>query len=238
MGAIPDSMLLLFRFIGHLVNIFYLHTIKFTKSAVYHAYLFKLFNKQFHGLNLGSGSAKIPKFCNIDANPLSICDVIAQIEKIKLKSNSARVIYSSHVFEHIPREQAQKTLAEWFRVLKPGGKLYISVPDMEVLFNIYLDNLPYYHTEKGRYLVDRACFCVYGAERGKYDLHFNGYSFTTLEHLLESVGFQNVQRFDRSELKIIPFYDTSLQPFIEEHAVATVGDTTDTLLSLNVEALK
>jgi len=220
-----DAVKSLCQYSGHLMNIFYIHTVKFAKSAAYHMYFFKIFKKQFDVLNLGSGT-KIKKFLNIDANPLSWCDVIARIEKLKLKSNSVGIIYSSHVLEHIPSERAQKALAEWYRVLKPGGKLYISVPDLEFLFRVYLDNLPYYHTEKGKYLADRARFCVYGAQRNKYDIHCDGYSFITLKHVLELVGFKNVQRFDRSKLEIVPFFDTSLEE-INGH-----------LLSLNVEALK
>ena len=189
-------------------------------------YLYKIVNKQFGGLHLGSGSKKIKNFCNIDANPRALCDVISRIEKIKLKSNSVGVIYNSHIFEHIPRERSKKVLAEWYRVLKPGGKLYICVPDEEVLFRIYLDNLTLYHTEEGRYLVDRACYLTYGGQMNNYDFHFYGYSFVTLKYLLESVGFINVQRFDRSKLAIVPILDISM---------AMIGDHP---MSLNVEAAK
>ena len=136
------------------------------------------------------------------------------------------IIYNSHVFEHIPREQAKKVLAEWYRVLKPDGKIYICVPDEELLFKIYLDNLPFYHTEEGRYLVDRACYLTYGGQMNKYDFHFYGYSFITLKHMLESVGFKNVQRFDRSKSEIVPFFDISM---------AKINNLP---MSLNVEASK
>lgn len=208
------------------MNIFYRLTVMVTRSAAYHMYFFKIANKQFDGLHLGSGSAKIKNFCNIDANPYALCDIFSRIEKIKLKSNSVGIIYNSHVFEHIPREQAKKVLAEWYRVLKPDGKLFICVPDEELLFKIYIDNLPFYHTEEGRYLVDRACYLTYGGQMNKYDFHFYGYSFITLKHMLESVGFKNVQRFDRSKSEIVPFFDISM---------AKINNLP---MSLNVEASK
>src|SRR4030042_1828412 len=196
------------------------------RSTVYHAYLFKIWNRQFSGLNLGSGGTSIKNFCNIDANPRALCDVVAHIDKIKLSSDSVGTIYSSHVFEHIPRAQAPAILAEWHRVLKPGGKLYISVPDQEGLFRIYLDNLPLYNTEEGKYLVDRTCYLTYGGQTNRYDFHFYGYSLTTLQHLLESVGFKNVQRFDRSRLDLALPNDIS------------VAHVDSFPMSLNVEASK
>lgn len=192
------------------MNRFCLYTVKCIKSTAYHIYMYKILNRKFDGLNLGSGSARIKNFCNIDANPRALCDIFSRIEKIKLRSNSVDIIYNSHVFEHIPREQAKKVLAEWYRVLKPDGKIYICVPDEELLFKIYIDNLPFYHTEEGKYLVDRACYLTYGGQTNKYDFHFYGYSFVTLKHILESVGFKNVQRFDRSKSEIVPFFDISM----------------------------
>ncbi len=196
------------------------------RSLAYHTYLLKLGNRQFEGLHLGSGTTRINGFCNIDANPLALCDIVATIEPIKLRANSVNTIYSSHVLEHIPRERAKKVLADWHRVLKPGGKLYLCVPDLEVLSRVYLDNLPFYGTEEGRYLVDRACYLAYGGQTNKYDFHYNGYSFVTLQQLLESVGFTNVDRFDRTRLAFAPPFDISL---------VKIGDMN---MSLNVEASK
>ncbi len=221
-----DTIKSLSRYVKMLPNTFILYAVRLANSITYHMYLFRIFGKQFYGLNFGSGNAKIRNFWNIDANPRALCDIIARIDKIKLDSNSVGLIYNSHVFEHIPREQARGVLAEWYRILRPGGKLFICVPDEEILFRVYLDNLSLYHTEEGKNLVDRACFLTYGAQRNKYDYHFYGYSFATLKALLESIGFKNVQRFDRKELKIVPFHDCS---------ISKIGDIE---MSLNVEASK
>jgi predicted SAM-dependent methyltransferase len=221
-----DKIKWLSRYTRGVPSALFSYGIKLINSLAYHAYIFKVLRKQFRGLHLGSGYAKINNFCNIDANPRALCDVVARITKIKLSSNSVGMIYNSHVFEHIPREQAKDALAEWYRLLKPGGKLYICVPDLEVLFKVYLDNLPQYHTEKGRYLVDRACYLTFGGQTNRYDFHFYGYSFVTLRDMLERVGFKDVRRFDRSKLKIAPFDD-----------ISTVR-IDDLPMSLNIEASK
>ena len=192
------------------LNTLCLHLIRIAMTAAYHTYLFKMSNKQFDGLHLGSGSAKIKHFCNVDASPRALCDVVARIEKLKLRSHSVGTIYNSHVLEHVPRALARDVVAEWFRVLRPGGRLYVCVPDSEVLFKVYLDNLALYDTEEGRHLVDRACYIAYGGQANKYDFHCYGYSFVTLRDMLESVGFSSVKRFDRSELAVVPFRDISM----------------------------
>jgi len=47
-------------------------------------------------------------------------------------------LYASHILEHFDYNgQLQKALKEWYRVLKPDGKLYLSVPDMDVLCSLF-----------------------------------------------------------------------------------------------------
>ena len=203
----------------------------FAYSIAYHTYVLKVVNRQFVGLNLGSGGSKIKGFCNIDANPFALSDVVARIDRLKLRANSVGIIYNSHIFEHVPGGQAGRVLAEWYRVLKPDGRLYICVPDLEVLFKVYLDNITLYHTEEGRYLVDLTCGVTYGGQTSKYDYHFSGYSFVTLKDILESVGFKNVQRFDRSALGFAQFVDASYARF-EKGKLAGLS------ISLNVVASK
>lgn len=148
------------------------------------------------------------------------------LEKLKLNSDSVDIIYASHVFEHIPRAGTTAVLKEWRRVLKPEGRLYLCVPDVEALFKIYLENLPHYDTEAGRSLVDVACGIAYGGQVDRYDFHFYGYSLVTLQALLESVGFKNVVRFRREGLELEPPIDAS---------TAQIGESS---ISLNVQAVK
>jgi predicted SAM-dependent methyltransferase len=179
------------------------------RTFAYRAYFFKISHRQFLGLNLGSGPSKIKGFLNLDASPYNLPDILAQIDKIKLRSNSVSIIYASHVFEHIPRAKTTYVLAEWYRVLKAGGKLYISVPDIEFLFKTYLENIGEYFVEERRVLADRAIYLIYGGQHDRWDVHYNGYSFVTLKTLLESIGFRYVQRYDRAKLEFAPPNDIS-----------------------------
>jgi predicted SAM-dependent methyltransferase len=201
-------------------------TPKFFKTLRYHSGLYRDAGRDFAGLHLGSGNSRIEGFCNIDGNPLLQCDLVSGLEKLKLNSDSVDIIYASHVFEHIPRAGTTAVLKEWRRVLKPEGRLYLCVPDVEALFKIYLENLPHYDTEAGRSLVDVACGIAYGGQVDRYDFHFYGYSFATLKALLESAGFKDVQRFSSD--------DANFDLPIDGHTAAISGVP----ISLNVRADK
>lgn len=47
-------------------------------------------------------------------------------EKIPVPSESADFIVANAILEHIPNEK--KAIAEWIRILKPGGRMMITVP--------------------------------------------------------------------------------------------------------------
>jgi len=51
--------------------------------------------------------------------------------RLPYRDASVAAIYSSHVFEHLHVDVAERTLAECHRVLKPGGVLRIAVPDLD-----------------------------------------------------------------------------------------------------------
>ncbi|MCC6146868.1 MAG: methyltransferase domain-containing protein [Anaerolineaceae bacterium] len=59
---------------------------------------------------------------------------------IPLPDGSVKVLYSSHMIEHLDREQAQSFLKEAFRVLEPDGIIRLAAPDLEKMAEEYLKN--------------------------------------------------------------------------------------------------
>ena len=180
---------------------------KFFLSFAYHIFFLKLIERQFLGLQFGPGEFKIADFLNIDAYTFANCDVVANTNKIKLASHCTETIYASHLFEHVDRYKARNVLMEWYRLLKPGGKLYILVPDLEALSRLYLENIEIYETEKGKYIADFAMDIIFGGQINSLDFHYYGYSYKTLCALLEAVGFKNVTKFNREEIIFCPHRD-------------------------------
>lgn len=56
---------------------------------------------------------------------------------LRLPSSSADHAYSSHFLEHLSREEAERLLADCARVLRPGGRLRLLVPDLESVVERY-----------------------------------------------------------------------------------------------------
>jgi predicted O-linked N-acetylglucosamine transferase (SPINDLY family) len=85
-------------------------------------------------LDLGAGKASPPGFTPLghghgsEIYPLSL-----------FADNSADEIRASHCLEHFSHRQVPHVLAEWVRVLKPGGLLSIAVPDFAKSAANYLE---------------------------------------------------------------------------------------------------
>jgi len=79
-------------------------------------------------LNLGAGGKVFEGWTSVDlAGKPDIC---ADVCALPLPDGSADEAMAIHVLEHIYRWQAPAVLAEWFRVLKPGGRLILELPDL------------------------------------------------------------------------------------------------------------
>lgn len=76
-------------------------------------------------LHLGCGRKKWDGFVNCD---LSGSDVDCDIRILPFDDDLADEIHAIHVVEHFFITEIQDVLAEWRRVLKPGGILAIELP--------------------------------------------------------------------------------------------------------------
>jgi predicted SAM-dependent methyltransferase len=59
-------------------------------------------------------------------------------KRIPLDTGTAHIVYSSHMLEHLDRQEARLFLAEAMRVLRPGGVLRLAVPDIRKLVQNYI----------------------------------------------------------------------------------------------------
>lgn len=83
-------------------------------------------------LNLGCGQYHAPApWVNVDANPITRPDVVADIAHLPWPDHTAERIYCGHVLEHVPPDDVVAVLMELRRLLAPGGELCIVGPDYD-----------------------------------------------------------------------------------------------------------
>ncbi len=105
---------------------------------------------------------------------------------------SVDCLYSSHVLEHFFRDDAEKFLREAHRVLKRGGRIRITVPDLAHAVALY-----------GNGEKEQALSYFFSLSRsGSLDRHQYLYDFDLLNGLLTTVGFKNVARCAFREGKV------------------------------------
>lgn len=92
-------------------------------------------------LNLGSGGKPREGFINVDIAASPLVDLVASvIELPMLPDGCAKLIRMEAVYEHLYRWERPEALAEWFRLLAPGGQLEIDwIPDFDVILKLYLE---------------------------------------------------------------------------------------------------
>ena len=97
------------------------------------------FNNRY--LNIGGGGWYYPRWENIDFHQRSVfVDHIIDLrikKSLPFMKNSVRAIFSSHCFEHLPQDSVFYILKECYRILKSGGIIRLSVPDLDKAFKAY-----------------------------------------------------------------------------------------------------
>jgi SAM-dependent methyltransferase len=81
--------------------------------------------------NLGCGDEHLEGFVNVDYSVKCQPDIVADIRKLPWDwCEDADRIEMDNLLEHIEAELAIKVVNECHRVLKPGGQLWIRVPEV------------------------------------------------------------------------------------------------------------
>lgn len=171
-------------------------------------------------IELGSGPHGVPGFFHIDAVKVGNVDMAADIRNLDfLQTNSVDELYSAHVLEHISYTEVEQVLAEWCRVLRPGGKITLKMPDLEFLCRSLVQGI---HSAEEVMVAIFGGFSDYpggpdGWEKisgdpnwkrnsipdgrvpypGKYTewgAHKALYTFNTLKPRLARAGFKDIQR--------------------------------------------
>lgn len=142
------------------------------------------------------------KILNIE--PGEGVDIVGDVRNlVAFADESCSEIYASHVLEHLILKDVLPVFNELHRLLVPGGRLYISVPDLEIL--CWMFNSPTLGVPEKFSLMQM----IYGGQTDDHDFHHFGFSFDFMVDMLRDAGFESVEHVeslglfdDMSELKV------------------------------------
>lgn len=170
-------------------------------------------------LHLGCGPRFLKGYIHIDLSNYDHIDHRVDIANMKslFEDNSIDEIYACHVLEHFSRKDIIPVLKEWNRILKPGGKMRLSVPDFEAIVSFYL--------KEGQLHQLQGFLC--GGQKDHLDHHHVVFDFTLMKKTLESLGFINVKKYDYKSFLPTSYDDYSkcYLPHMDEKGI---------LMSLNI----
>lgn len=136
-------------------------------------------------LHLGCGTIDHPRFVNVDGFPYPHVHHVGSLDDLSaFADGSAALVYACHCLEHFPHAQVPRILAEWRRVLRPGGVLRLSVPDFDLLLGIY---------EEQARDVAAIQMVLMGGQFDRYDFHKVAFTRRSLTQLFEQAGLRDVR---------------------------------------------
>lgn len=166
------------------------------------------------GMGEGYLNGRIPGFQTMDLREGA--DIVGDCSDLsRFESGSADALYASNILEHWPIAKTVQVLREWYRVLRPGGILYVSVPDFDTAVRIYQRNG----------LTEWLKYHLWGDQKHALNYHYVCFTFASLAKDLYDAGFSDVKR-----VKMFNIGENDAS-----HHIDTIGRE---LISLNVVARK
>jgi len=146
-------------------------------------------------LNLGCGRHVLEGWTNIDVqtSPHARCapEILCDLKTIPLPDACAEEAMAIHVFEHFYFWEIPSVLHEWRRLLQPGGRLVLELPNLIKCCQNVIDG----KMKGGKDPHQLGMWGLYGdpREEDPYMVHRWGWSPVTLKAMLESHGFTQVR---------------------------------------------
>lgn len=169
--------------------------------------------KSHRMLEIGPGLKRLEGFETINViSGLEVDYVLNASNPLPFEVGSFDLIYASHVLEHIPWHQIRGAVADWVRILKPGGTIEIWVPDGYKLCRLFCDldeKLDVGVWRDGwspNGLVDSSYMwangrLLYGVRDDYPSWHKSVITPGFLEEILGAAGVCNIQRMDSSQVR-------------------------------------
>lgn len=150
-------------------------------------------------LNLGCGGLNIPGMFNTDIDEWPGLDMVLDASKVPYPFDDETwdEIVNSHMIEHIEHDKILPMFREWLRILKPGGKVFVDVPDLDEATRKYV---------AGDYSWDKLLELIYGLQdEREHQRHLWGYSPESLKNLFHAAGFSKIEQVETDDYHLKNF---------------------------------
>lgn len=133
-------------------------------------------------INIGCGYDIKEDYVNIDIRRLDGVDVVCDLRLLPYSSDSIDEIYMKEILEHFSCVDVDHILSKCYWWLRPGGKLWIKVPDLEECAKVILSGDR----------VDEIILRLYGGQQHEYNFHKCGFTKKTMTNKLKKQGFKDI----------------------------------------------
>lgn len=140
-------------------------------------------------LNIGGGNPKDEHYVEREGYDLIDRSVGKEAYPLDYSDESVDVIYASHILEHFPYEKVQDVVNDWVRVLKPGGRLKVAVPNFAFFANAY-----------GKQTDINLNGFIMGGHTDENDSHGSLFDKDVIKEVLAKAGLQRLREW-KPEIK-------------------------------------
>ena len=165
-------------------------------------------------LNLGSGAHHLDGWASVDMRSDAQQRVDLSSFPWPWADDSIDEVLASHVLEHLTKAAGRQFVAECYRILAPGGRLYVAVPDMDLFITARISGD---FSQLNGYKWADLNHMLGGDETEENELQRHKYMYTreSLQWLLEDEWFEAYPRealgFDNPEYECISLYMTGIK---------------------------
>lgn len=161
-------------------------------------------------LNVGCGDYPLLYWINLDSDPTKRADIHADaLEHLQgCPEGLYDEIYAGHFLEHLEPEAAAAFLRECYRVVIPGGRVGVVVPDTRIIMQRWLAearDMIEYPEGTWNSIADLDSICELFLYATAQDSHHHwSYDERTLARIMHEAGFERLTEIDRYRDPRIP----------------------------------
>lgn len=143
-------------------------------------------NEKINGLliaDIGCGNAAQPLYQQnvihrFDADESCKPDYVCDVRALPVGDDLYDIASASHVLEHLSLNDTVEVLREWGRIVKPGGKLIVAVPDLAYAASVVANDGPFTYDQRWTHPYE--IMMLYGSQEHGGMYHKAGFTKTLL----------------------------------------------------------